>query len=199
MDLPSKIMRFESSNEIFDYLFKKSNEVTYKIKNSKIILKYDDLQNSDLKLLVCPEDTNLSMGVISKALIKFGGEQIAFELGKYRPIKLGNIVVTTSANLESKYIFHVAIEDGFRKNVINIDIISEVTKKCLIECNKNDLTSISFPALGIGNKRLPVQESSIGMMEIILKVYLMIQKLKYIHFVFILKSFSMRQKTFWKK
>ena len=77
------------------------NERIYKFGNSKLILRFGDITNTDSHVIVSSDDYYLSMsGGVSAAILRAGGNEIALDAAKKVPSKLGNVVITTAGRLK---------------------------------------------------------------------------------------------------
>lgn len=112
-------------------------------------------QTTDVLVNSAVPDLNLSKGRASKALLEAAGDSIQSECTDQYPsgINSKTVAITGPGNLHCKAIFHVTLPrwqaQGDEKN---IDI---VVRNCLVEANKQRLTSMSFPALGTGFLKYP--------------------------------------------
>ncbi|WP_341732331.1 GUN4 domain-containing protein [Microcoleus sp. EPA2] len=134
------------------------------IGNSKLIVKYIDITALRVDVVVSSDDTRLSMGGgVSRAILNVGGEEIWQEALELAPIHLGDVAITKAGKIQAHKIFHAAVLDYNRIQATTIDIIREVTKKCLKICNNLGFRSIAFPALATGAARLSSEESAFAM------------------------------------
>lgn len=86
-------------------------------------------------------------GKVAQSILKKAGFEMEMELDK---IKLSSdyqvVQVTKGFKLSCQYVFHVAWNNSINKH----QILKNAMKSCLEKCLKQDINSISFPALGTG-------------------------------------------------
>ena len=134
------------------------------INKSKLRIEYCDITRLTVDVMVSSDDIRLSMGGgVSRAILRAGGESIWQEAQARIPVKLGDIAITTAGRIRAKQIFHAAVIDYSRRYLTNIDLIQEVTRKCLKVSDSLGFRSIAFPALATGAARLSPEESAIAM------------------------------------
>lgn len=145
-------------------LTKNNQSIEAVIGNSKLIVKYIDITTLTVDVVVSSDDTRLSMGGgVSRAILNVGGEDIWQEAVELVPIHLGDVAITKAGKIQAHKIFHAAVLDYNRIQATTIDIIREVTKKCLKICDNLGFRSIAFPALATGAARLSSEESAFAM------------------------------------
>jgi len=71
-------------------------------------------------------------------------------------MRLGSAVETTAGNLNAKYVIHAAVMG--QDLITNEKYIRDATKSVLELCEKLNLTSVAFPALGTGVGGFPMEE-----------------------------------------
>ncbi|CAC5369063.1 unnamed protein product [Mytilus coruscus] len=120
------------------------------------VIKGDIIQQTtDVLVNSAVPDLDLNKGRASKALVDAAGKSIQSECTNKYPsgINSKTVAITGPGNLHCKAIFHVTLPrwqaQGDEKN---IDLI---VRNCLVEANKQKLTSMSFPALGTGFLKYP--------------------------------------------
>ena len=144
------------------------NERIYKFGNSKLILRFGDITNTDSHVIVSSDDYYLSMsGGVSAAILRAGGNEIALDAAKKVPSKLGNVVITTAGRLKSKFIFHAITIGKWSEKITSKEVIKSITIKCLKLLNSLDLNSISFPALGAGAADFDYEDVAVEMANVI--------------------------------
>lgn len=147
-------------------------ERIYHFKNSKIRVVFGDITQSTTEVIVSSDDCFLSMGGgVSGMIRKCAGEVIFNDVKKHIPAKLGDVIVTGSGNLSSKYIFHI-ITIGTKQLSLTLNrnsqyesnpdikrfVIENSINKCFRLLSSLDLTSIAFPAIGAGLAKIPYEE-----------------------------------------
>ncbi|WP_017292721.1 macro domain-containing protein [Geminocystis herdmanii] len=153
------------------------NTIFYKkIKETNLFVKIIDITTLDVDVIVSSDDNYLKMGGgVSASILKKGGNSIKEHALKFAPIKLGDVIMTSAGNLSAKYVFHAAVLDyelyyHARSKKPTINIVQEVTKKCLKLAESVNAQSIAFPALATGVGGLPPEQSALGIMIEIMKV-----------------------------
>ena len=133
--------------------------------SSTLRVEYTDITTLHVDVMVSSDDIDLSMGGgVSMALLRVGGESVWREAQSWAPIELGNIAITTGGRLNAKRIFHAAVLDYARRHLTTIDLIRQVTRRCLVICNELGFQSIAFPALATGVARLSPERAAVAMM-----------------------------------
>ena len=152
----------------------------YQFNNSKVTVKFGDITKSKAEVIVSSDDTDISMGGgVSMAILKSGGESILKDAQKKLPTQLGNVVVSTSGNLQfQKFIFHcitISYDSHDKYNRITQDdsidlqtyIIQRSVNKCFSLIHALELNSIAFPCIGAGVANFPMQKVAKVMAETI--------------------------------
>ncbi|NEP20825.1 macro domain-containing protein [Moorena sp. SIO3I6] len=135
------------------------------IGGSILRVEYCDITTLHVDVMVSSDDIDLSMGGgVSDALLRAGGEAVWHEAKVHAPIKLGDIAITTAGRLHSKKIFHAAVLDYAKRHLTTIDLIRNVTNKCLRVCDASGFRSIAFPALATGAAGLSPERCAVAMM-----------------------------------
>ncbi|XP_077975600.1 uncharacterized protein LOC144431389 isoform X2 [Styela clava] len=88
---------------------------------------------------------NLSEGMVSKAILQKGGKKIQKELSSRKD---DTIRMTSGGKLKCKNIFHIVFSADQQK-------LQECLLKTLNMVDDNGCTSLSIPAIGTGNKKMP--------------------------------------------
>lgn len=147
-------------------------ERTYQFKNSQIKVVFGDITQSKSEVIVSSDDCYLSMGGgVSGMIRKCAGKTIINDVEKHIPAKLGDVIVTGSGNLSSKYIFHI-VTIGTKQLSLTLNrnsqyesnpdikrfVIENSINKCFRLLSSLDLTSIAFPAIGAGVAKIPYEE-----------------------------------------
>ncbi|XP_047660503.1 protein mono-ADP-ribosyltransferase PARP14 isoform X2 [Tachysurus fulvidraco] len=130
----------------------------------KVILRKGNIQDarSDIIVNTISEDLDLSKGAVSKALLDAAGSQLQSEINSHvksfgiSSLNYGDLVDTKSYNLNCKRVFHTVCP--FWKGGINseVEVLKGIIKTCLKKAEDLKMTSISFPAIGTGNLRFPI-------------------------------------------
>lgn len=132
----------------------------YQFNNSTLTIVFGDILKSKAEVIVCPDDTNISMSNgISASLLKAGGESIRYDAQKKLPAQIGDVIVSSAGVMKQKYIFHCLTIDHESKDFVADKEISEPKgtkriihksiKKCLRLVKALGIKSITFPCIGI--------------------------------------------------
>lgn len=123
----------------------------------KINIFEGDITTSVADAIVNAANNHLWMGAgVAGAIKRVGGKIIEEEAVSKGPIPIGSAVETTAGNLKANYVIHAA--------VMGIDLqtnetyIKNATKSVLNLCEKLQLKSVSFPALGTGVGGFPLDK-----------------------------------------
>ncbi|WP_341732347.1 macro domain-containing protein [Microcoleus sp. EPA2] len=136
------------------------------IGRSRLIIKYCDITTLNVDVIVSSDDTDISMGGgVSKAILIGGGNSVWEEVRIKSPVELGSIAITKAGKLKANKIFHCAVLNNYNPAFTNIDLIRDVTTKCLNTCDRLGFHSIAFPALATGAARLSPEESAFAMIS----------------------------------
>lgn len=108
---------------------------------------------------------NLSIGSISKSLLKEAGNGLQMEINSKYPkgLDLWNMASTKGHNLLCENIFHLAL-DGYPSHKANetakecFTAFGNLIKECLCEMEKKKFKTIAFPVLGTGNLDYKVED-----------------------------------------
>jgi O-acetyl-ADP-ribose deacetylase (regulator of RNase III) len=132
----------------------------YQFYNSTLTIVFGDILSSKTEVIVCPDDTNISMcDDISAGILKTGGESIRYDAQKKLPAQMGDVIVSSAGMMKQKYIFHCLTMDHESREIVGDEEISETKctksiihksiKRCLRLVKLLDIKSISFPCIGI--------------------------------------------------
>ncbi|GAA6082690.1 protein mono-ADP-ribosyltransferase PARP14 isoform X2 [Tachysurus ichikawai] len=130
----------------------------------KIILRKGNIQDarSDIIVNTISEDLDLSKGAVSKALLDAAGSQLQSEInshiksfGRFRK-NYGDLVDTKSYNLNCQRVFHTICPFWRGGNNSEVEVLKGIIVTCLKKAEDLKMTSISFPAIGTGNLRFPI-------------------------------------------
>ena len=117
-----------------------------------------DLAHQQVDALVSSDDGFLNMaGGVSAAIREAAGEQMAFDVSRFAPVRPGRAVVTPGHGLAARFVFH-GITIGFSRDRLLLpspDMISEILASCFYHADTLDVTSVAFPLLGTGAGGFP--------------------------------------------
>ncbi|XP_013872543.1 poly [ADP-ribose] polymerase 14 [Austrofundulus limnaeus] len=126
----------------------------------KIVLCKGNIQEQTTDVIVntISKNMDLQQGAVSRAILEVGGDllQVAVlnEVGG-TSLSYGDVVFTDGYKLRCQKVFHAVCPfwdngaGGAEKDLISIITL------CLEEAEKNQMTSLSFPAIGTGNLGFP--------------------------------------------
>ncbi|MBK9094155.1 MAG: macro domain-containing protein [Anaerolineae bacterium] len=109
-----------------------------------------DITRCGAEVLVSSAGTDGSMqSGVSAAIRVTGGDEIAAQLQKHKPLIPGTVVVTDAGKLAgAKYIYHAVIVGwGQERRVLQADVWRAVTT-CMDIARLTGMSSIAFPSLG---------------------------------------------------
>lgn len=120
-----------------------------KINQTKIVLACGDITAETTDAIVNAANTRLA-----------GGPAIMEECRKIGGCPTGQAVITTGGNLKAKYVIHTVgpIYRGGSKNEANL--LQSAYRESLKLALKNNLQSISFPAISTGVYGYPIEEAA---------------------------------------
>jgi O-acetyl-ADP-ribose deacetylase (regulator of RNase III) len=140
----------------------------YRINNAIFAVQYGDITQCSADVIVSSDDNYLSMGGgVSYAISRAAGAALIAEARKQLPLKLGDVAVTSSGSLPSKYVFHAVTIDHDTQAYADAEVISATTRRCLELAATLRAKSIVFPALGTGVARFPFKRCAEAMVSAI--------------------------------
>ena len=151
----------ETATEELDLL---KPEIT--IGNTTVQAETGDITKEVTDALVILSNPELDVafgGGVGKAILTAGGKSIQTECSSLGIQSPGAIVVTGAGKLRAQKIYHM-VPDTHSMASIRDSIV-----KCLKTADSDGITSISLPAIGTGNIRVSVKESSEEMLAAIAK------------------------------
>ncbi len=141
-------------------------ESQYFIKNAEIThivkLIQSDITERTTDAIVNAANTNLILGAgLAGAIRRKGGKSIQEECNKIGSCEVGDAVITTGGNLTSKHVIHAIgpIYHNYTPKDAKLHLTNAV-KNSLKVLLKNDLSSISFPAISTGIYGFPKQNAA---------------------------------------
>lgn len=139
-------------------------------KNTEIEVIFGDIIKvaNKVEVIVNPANTKLKMGGgLAKKLLRYAGVEVQKECYKFSSAKVGDAIITSSGNLNCRYIIHaVTMDMNFKTNQEYIRI---ATRNTLNLAKEKNINSIAFPALGCGTGKFPYKEAAKIMIEEIAK------------------------------
>ncbi|MCX8056530.1 MAG: macro domain-containing protein [Ignavibacteria bacterium] len=123
----------------------------------KIQIIEGDITSSNAEAIVNAANNHLWMGSgVAGAIKRVGGKIIEDEAVAKGPIPIGSAIETTAGNLKAKYVIHAAVMG--QDLTTNEKYIRDATRSVLELCEKLNLKSVAFPALGTGVGGFPLEE-----------------------------------------
>jgi O-acetyl-ADP-ribose deacetylase (regulator of RNase III) len=121
----------------------------YSINSGRIEIVHGDITDQDTVAIINAANNHLWMGGgVAGAIKRKGGEEIEREAVAKGPVDTGQAVITSGGKLKSKYIIHATVMgQDLHTDAIKI---KNATINVLRLAEKQQIQSISFPALGTG-------------------------------------------------
>lgn len=132
-----------------------------KINQTAIVIAQGDITKETTGAIVNAANSRLAGGGgVDGAIHRAGGPAIMEESRKFGGCPTGQAVITTGGNLKAKYVIHTVgpIYYGGLKNEANL--LQSAYRASLKLAVKNNLQSISFPAISTGAYGYPVDEAA---------------------------------------
>lgn len=155
----------------------------YQFNNSSLTVVFGDILTSKAEVIVCPDDTNISMSNdISAGILKAGGESVRCDAQKKLPAHIGDIIVSSAGMMKQKYIFHCLIIDHENNELVGERVLSEpknagnVIRNTIMKCfhlvEALNLKSIAFPSFEIGMTHNSLKDAVEMMIDgILIQIY----------------------------
>nr|XP_020500425.1 protein mono-ADP-ribosyltransferase PARP14-like isoform X1 [Labrus bergylta] len=119
-------------------------------------------ETSDVIINSSNDDFSLKTGV-SKAILEAAGQAVEAECQVLSAQPHTGMIFTQPGNLKCKKILHIV----GRSDPVQINI---VVKDALLQCEKNSLTSVSFPAIGTGQGNVQAKHVADAMLDAVIDV-----------------------------
>jgi O-acetyl-ADP-ribose deacetylase (regulator of RNase III) len=141
-----------------------------------------DISEQETVAVVNAANNYLWMGSgVAGALKKKGGEVIEMEAMAQGPIPIGEAVITTGGKLKAKYVIHAA---GMAQDLkTDEEKVRRATLNSLIQAEKSNIESISFPAIGTGVGGFSVHICAQIMLEVVIDFLIESKYIKKVVFV----------------
>lgn len=136
----------------------------YKTPNQGIVVSVKTASITKLKddviVVTAKNDLDLSQTVVTKAVMKEGGDSIQADIRSNYPngITVGNLAIVSSGNLGCKEIYIGTLPIYQEDTNAAGKILRDMVVKCLTIANQKGHNSISFPCLGTGYNGYPHTE-----------------------------------------
>ncbi|XP_048449455.1 protein mono-ADP-ribosyltransferase PARP14-like, partial [Rhincodon typus] len=129
-----------------------------KIHNVFVEVKQGDITNETVKAIVNSTNTTLDLNSgVSGAILAKAGSTVVDECKKLGSQPNDGVVVTSAGKLTCDYIIHMVGQN-------NPVMITASVEKVLQECEKYQITTVSFPALGTGMGGMNPQDTMESML-----------------------------------
>jgi O-acetyl-ADP-ribose deacetylase (regulator of RNase III) len=124
-----------------------------------------DITEQTTEAIVNAANNRLILGAgVAGAIARKGGPTIQDECNRHGPIEVGQAAITGAGNLPCKWVIHaagMALGSG-----VTASALERCTCASLEICRKQDISSISFPAIGAGIGALDVTTCAETMLRI---------------------------------
>ncbi|CAH1249983.1 PARP14 [Branchiostoma lanceolatum] len=117
----------------------------------KMQVQQGDISKERTDVLVSTILKDMEFTVVTKALVRAGGQSIADELKTTWPNRIDKVVFTDAGSLPNKKIAHMVVE--------NASELKDSVVSCLQAADKLGMVSISFPAIGTGGMMSQVESA----------------------------------------
>ncbi len=133
--------------------------------DNKIEIVLGDITEMDVDAIVNAANTDLILGSgVAGAIREKGGPSIQRECDEVGRISLGQVAVTGSGELRTRYVIHAA---GMDLGVeVSQESLRAATLNSLLKASELQLKTLAFPAIGTGVGNLPVNECAAIMLGI---------------------------------
>ncbi|XP_063346007.1 protein mono-ADP-ribosyltransferase PARP14-like isoform X2 [Pelmatolapia mariae] len=126
----------------------------------KIILSRGNIQDQTTDVIVntISEDMNLSLGAVSNAILSAAGESLQdaiYSEARRNTQRHGEVVVTDGYNLTCQKVFHAVCPSWDKGGGQAEEELTSIIRYCLVEAEKRQMASLSFPAIGTGHLSFP--------------------------------------------
>ncbi len=120
-----------------------------KLDNTEILIIKGDITEADTKAIVNAANNKFLMGGgVAGAIKRKGGQIIEDEAVGKGPVEVGEAILTSGGKLPTKYVIHAAtMKMDFKTDE---EIIRKATYSSLLCAQENNISSLSFCALGCG-------------------------------------------------
>ncbi|XP_030642428.1 protein mono-ADP-ribosyltransferase PARP9-like [Chanos chanos] len=101
---------------------------------------------------------DLAVGAISKAILDKAGRELQTEIRKTYYAYFGDVIKTKGYKLDCQFVYHVLCKHKVQGDRTAEKMLGEIVSKCLHMAARDNMTSISFPAIGSGELRFKSHE-----------------------------------------
>uniref|UniRef100_A0A3P8NU03 Poly [ADP-ribose] polymerase n=1 Tax=Astatotilapia calliptera TaxID=8154 RepID=A0A3P8NU03_ASTCA len=126
----------------------------------KIILCKGSIQDQTTDVIVntISEDMKLNQGAVSKAILSAAGSSLQdaiYSEARRNTLRYGDVVVTDGYNLTCQKVFHAVCPFWDKGGGQAEEELTSIVRYCLVEAEKRQMASLSFPAIGTGHLSFP--------------------------------------------
>ncbi|KAJ8247116.1 hypothetical protein GJAV_G00258930 [Gymnothorax javanicus] len=130
-----------------------------KISGVRIEVKKGDITTEGVRAIVNSTNKELNLkGGVSGAIFRAAGSLIEMECKKFGPQKDDGVVVTSGGQLQCDLIIHMV---GPR----SLNAATSQVENVLEQCEKNNISTVSFPAIGTGGGQLNAADVICAMLQ----------------------------------
>ncbi|MFH1282431.1 MAG: macro domain-containing protein [bacterium] len=127
------------------------------VNNTRVIIQSGDVAKLVVDAIVSPDSADFFMSKgPARAIYKISGVHVRKELTIDRPVKVGDVVVTSAGNLPAKNIIHAAIMEPDAQE-LNHQSVSKAINNSFIEAEKQKFESIGLPVFSISTSLFPYE------------------------------------------
>ncbi|XP_046849873.1 protein mono-ADP-ribosyltransferase PARP14-like isoform X2 [Xenia sp. Carnegie-2017] len=136
--------------------------------NKKVEIVKGDITKETTDVIAFVTNPRLKMDAgVGKTLSKAGGKDIQLaceQKVKSGPISTSTTILTTSGQLNVKFVAHMVVS-----NTPSLNEIGDCLNNCLALITKKKLESISFPAVGTGSLKCDAEEAALTILNTIVR------------------------------
>ena len=149
----------------------------------------DIASQRDFMAVVNAANAQLSPGGgVAGALHRAAGPALAQECLPMAPIKPGEAVITSGANLPNKFVIH-CLGPVYGRDMPHEQLLASCYTKALDLAEENNIDSVAFPAISAGIFGYPMREAAFVAFSAIIKKSQQLKKVKNIRFVLFKKEY----------
>ena len=152
------------------------------IGKGQITIVQGDIADQETEAIVNAANNHLWMGAgVAGAIKRKGGIAIEQEAMEKGPIEVGNVVTTAAGALKAKRIIHAAVMGQDLHT--DAGSIRKATRNSLAAAEREELGSISLPALGTGVGGFSLHHCASLMIEAAIEFLIKAEKVREVRFV----------------
>ncbi|MGH0151153.1 UNVERIFIED_CONTAM: hypothetical protein FKN15_042096 [Acipenser sinensis] len=151
------ILSFKNQGQVHVQSMQSPSQV--KICNVTVTIKKGDITTETVKGIVNSTNTSLNLDSgVSGAIFKAAGSSVQDECKAFGSQPADGLVVTSGGSLSCDFILHMV-------GPKTMPGIESQVKKVLQECEKKQITTVSFPAIGTGAGNLSASQVATAMLD----------------------------------